>query len=98
MCFMAGTPGNASRALPWLFFRTFAPGVPVGFSLTTTSGVQYSHGANAVGYNSSIDKRVHFGLGDATLVERVELRWPNGQRQTLSGIKPDPILNITHGR
>jgi hypothetical protein len=29
-------------------------------------------------YLSQNDLRVHFGLGTATMVDRVDVRWPNG--------------------
>jgi hypothetical protein len=48
-----------------------------------------------VGYNSSSDKRVHFGLGSAALVDKIELTWPGGVKQTLTGIKADQVLTIT---
>ncbi|MCU0226922.1 MAG: CRTAC1 family protein [Bryobacterales bacterium] len=40
-----------------------------------------------VGYASSSDPRVHFGLGEAT-VERARIRWPDGVEQVLD--KPSP--------
>ena len=30
-------------------------------------------------YLSSSDPRVHFGLGDATRIDRLEIRWPSGK-------------------
>src|SRR5207247_7786539 len=35
-------------------------------------------------YLSASDSRVHVGLGAVTAVDRVEVRWPNGARQTVS--------------
>ena len=34
-------------------------------------------------YASSSDKRLFFGLGDATAVERIEIRWPGGAKQAI---------------
>jgi hypothetical protein len=73
-------------------------GLSVKVKLTTRRGVQYNHATTAVGYNSSSDKRIHFGLGDAALVDEIELTWPTGLCQTLKGIKADQILTITQGR
>jgi hypothetical protein len=56
--------------------------------------VQYNHATTAVGYNSSSDKRVHFGLGDATTVKRIEIRWPRGTRQVLENVKANQILHV----
>lgn len=36
-------------------------------------------------YLSSHDPRVHFGLGDATEVDKIEVLWPDGLRETFSG-------------
>src|ERR1051326_5016616 len=49
----------------------------------------------AVGYNSSSDKRVHFGLGDAAMADRIEVHWPTGHRQILVNVRGDQILTIT---
>jgi ASPIC/UnbV protein len=62
--------------------------------ITTANGVQYNEATTALGYNSSSDKRVYFGLGNATVVERIELAWPTGVRQELKNVAADQILTI----
>ncbi len=62
--------------------------------ISTTHGKQYNQATTTVGYNSSSDKRVHFGLGDSTVVDRIELRWPTGVTQVLSNIQANQILTI----
>ncbi len=69
-------------------------GIGTKVQITTSHGVQYNQVATAVGYNSSSDSRVHFGLGDATTIDRIDLRWPSGLKQTLTDIKADQILRI----
>jgi enediyne biosynthesis protein E4 len=63
--------------------------------LTTSLGTQYNAAITAVGYNSASDKRVHFGLGSATIVDSIELTWPSGIKQVLKGIKADQVLTVT---
>ena len=58
-------------------------------------GNQYATVTTASSYQSSSDKRVHFGLGAASSVARVEIRWPSGARQVLSDVKADQILTVT---
>ncbi len=41
------------------------------------------------GYLSGNDPRVHFGLGDATRVERLEVRWPSGRTQAWTRLEVD---------
>jgi hypothetical protein len=63
--------------------------------LTTASGrVLYNHVAISVGFMSSSDKRVHFGLGPETRISSLEIRWPSGIVQILKNITADQILKI----
>jgi hypothetical protein len=49
-------------------------------------------------YASSNDPRVHFGLGDATAVESVEIHWPDGTVEKISLPGVDRIYNIEEGK
>ena len=49
-------------------------------------------------YLSQNDLRVHFGLGDATRIDRVEVRWPNGAEETFTGLEVDRIQTMTEGQ
>ena len=70
-------------------------GLGTKVKITTTQGSQYNEATTAVSYNSSSDKRVHFGLGSAPSVESIELVWPSGTRQVLKNVKVDQVLAIT---
>jgi hypothetical protein len=48
-------------------------------------------------YLSASDKRVHFGLGDATRV-RMDVFWPSGVHQTLKDVAVDRILTVQEPR
>lgn len=50
------------------------------------------------GYASSQDPRVHFGLGSATQVEHVWIRWPDGKAEDFGSLPPDQIHTIRQGR
>ena len=52
----------------------------------------------ASSYLSSSDARVHFGLGAFSQLDRVEIRWPNGEKQTLTAVPADRILTVTQGQ
>lgn len=62
--------------------------------ITTASGAQYATVTTASSYLSSGDKRVHFGLGKAPVVESIEIRWPSGIVQTLQDVAADRIVQI----
>jgi hypothetical protein len=46
----------------------------------------------AGGYLSQSSKTVHFGLGDHTQIDKVEIRWPSGKVQILE----KPKINVLH--
>jgi len=48
-------------------------------------------------YLGQHDLRVHFGLGRTTAVERLEIRWPNGQTETVPNVATNQIVTITEG-
>jgi hypothetical protein len=73
-------------------------GLGTKVKISTSHGDQYNEATTAVGYNSSSDKRVHFGLGDATVIDKIELAWPSGVKQILNNVKADQILTVTEGQ
>lgn len=48
-------------------------------------------------YGGDSDHRVHFGLGDATQVDRLEIRWLSGRTQVLHNVKGNQILIVHEG-
>jgi hypothetical protein len=62
--------------------------------VTTPAGrTLYNHVTVSVGFMSSSDRRVHFGLG-AEKTADIVLRWPSGVVQNLTGVPADQILRI----
>jgi enediyne biosynthesis protein E4 len=49
-------------------------------------------------YASSSDPRLLFGLGAATRVDRVAVRWPDGSVQWAPGAKANGAIRVTHAR
>jgi hypothetical protein len=49
------------------------------------------------GYYSASDLRTHFGLGDATKVDLVEIRWPSGAVDTLKDLGVNRLYVIQEG-
>ena len=54
----------------------------------------YQHVAPSVGFISSSDKRVHFGLGQEQAVETIEIHWPSGLVQRIDDPGRDRFLRI----
>ncbi len=57
------------------------------------AGSQWNHVTTSVGYASTSDSRVHFGLGTATHAE-VEIFWPSGAVQRLGEVRADRYLTV----
>jgi len=45
-------------------------------------------------YLSQSDLHLHFGLGKARLIDKVEVQWPNGSTQTFTNLQPDRFYSL----
>jgi hypothetical protein len=70
-------------------------GIGAQIKLTTPDGAkQFNEVTTSVGYASSSDCRVHFGLGVSKTAAQIEIVWPSGIRQTLRNVQADRIVTI----
>jgi hypothetical protein len=46
-------------------------------------------------YDSNSDMRIHFGLGAATKIDWIQIRWPSGLTERFENISVDTIHNMT---
>ncbi len=87
--------GNHWLILKLVGHKSARDAIGAKVKLTTASGrTLYNHVAISVGFMSSSDKRVHFGLGQESKIGSVEILWPSGIRQTLSDVQCDRFLQI----
>ncbi|MGA2737819.1 MAG: CRTAC1 family protein [Bryobacteraceae bacterium] len=49
-------------------------------------------------YLSQNEQTMHFGLGSATMVDRIEVRWPTGKKQEWKRVAADQTVTLTEGR
>jgi enediyne biosynthesis protein E4 len=49
------------------------------------------------GYESTVETKLHFGLGNSTKIDSVVVVWINGNRQVLRNVKANQILEIQFG-
>jgi hypothetical protein len=83
----------------WLIVKTEGresnrDGIGAKIRLETASGNQFNHVTTSVGYASASDRRVHFGLGEDSVVRKLEVLWPTGARQTLEDVPADQVLTV----
>ena len=68
-----------------------------GIGARIRAGGQHNHVSVNAGYASSGQFGVHFGLGGARAVDRIEIRWPSGVEQVLTGVPVDQVLQVREG-
>jgi hypothetical protein len=73
-------------------------GLGTKIELKTAEGLQFNEATTAVGYSSSSDKRVHFGLGSVSVIDKIELLWPTGVKQIITNVKADQVLTVVESR
>ncbi|HXF96970.1 MAG TPA: VCBS repeat-containing protein [Gemmatimonadales bacterium] len=71
-------------------------GIGATLILTTEGGTrkQYLYQSPYRGYASSVDPRLHFGLGTAMRAESLEVWWPDGRRQVLTDLAANRLLVV----
>lgn len=63
--------------------------------LTTASGrVMYNHMSTSVGFMSTSERKIHFGLGPDERIAELEIEWPRGVRQQLTNLEADQVLVV----
>jgi hypothetical protein len=77
-----------------------SPRDAVGATVYLTAGGKRQRGDVISGgsYASTHDPRIHFGLGDATAIDNVEVHWPSGSIEKFAITKCDQIITLTEGK
>jgi hypothetical protein len=65
--------------------------------LTAGDLVQTDEVRSGGGYLSQSDLRLHFGLGPHTKVDKVEIFWPSGKKETLTDMAVDRSYSVLEG-
>jgi Na+-translocating ferredoxin:NAD+ oxidoreductase RnfD subunit len=86
---------NTGPSRHWLEvgLKTFAPGTTVTAILPDGRRLVRTVNAGS-SYLSSEDPRVHFGLGDATSVSELSVRYPDGHTTRQAGVRADRIISV----
>jgi hypothetical protein len=90
-----GGSGNHWLMLSLVGRKSARDAIGVKVKLTTAGGrVLYNHVAVSVGFMSSSDRRVHFGLGSETRIRSLEIQWSSGVRQSMKDLAADQFLTV----
>ena len=93
-----GVPGRH-----WVSFElagTKSNRLAIGARLKLVAGgmTQTEEIHSGISYLSQSDLRVHFGLGSATRIDSLEIRWPSGRVETLTNLDGDKFYSILEGQ
>jgi len=66
-------------------------------TLTSAAGSQMEEIKAGSSYLSTSDPRLHFGLAGDSVIDKVEIRWPNGSIEILRNLGADNIYTIVEG-
>jgi hypothetical protein len=93
-----GIPGNH-----WVSFElagTRSNRLALGARVKLTAGgmTQTADVRSGGSYLSQSDLRIHFGLGTATKIDRVEIRWPSGTTEVLHDLPADQFHSLLESK
>ncbi|MBZ5570972.1 MAG: CRTAC1 family protein [Acidobacteriia bacterium] len=93
------TPDKNHRVL-FKLAGTKSNRMAIGARVTVKAGklVECNEVRGGGSYLSQSDPRLHFGLGAATRIDEVEIRWPSGKIETLQGVPADFIYEVIEGQ
>jgi enediyne biosynthesis protein E4 len=91
--------GNANHWLQILLIGTQSNRDGVGARVKVSAGdlILHDQRKGGMSYQSAQDPRLHFGLGQHSNVDSVEIRWPSGSATNLANLKSDRIIAVKEG-
>ena len=78
--------------------RSNRDGIGARVSITTQGRTQMREVKSGSSYLGQNDLRVHFGLGEVTRVEKIDVRWPTGDVETIRDVAADQIVTVTESK
>ena len=93
-----GVPGTHWISFELAGTKTNRLGIGARLKITSNGMTQTGDVRSGGSYLSQNDLRVHFGLGSATKVDEVEIRWPSGTIDVLRNLAADQFYAVVEGK
>jgi enediyne biosynthesis protein E4 len=92
--------GNLNHWLQLFLIGTRSNRDAVGARVKVTAGnlVLYEERKGGMSYQSAQDPRLHFGLGQRSAIDQIEIKWPSGEVTELTNLEADQILAVEEGK
>ena len=93
---------DAPRSGHWLAVRALDPRLrrdAIGARVTLVMGERRAvrQVATSSGYLASHSPQLHFGVGEARAIDRIEVRWPDGSEEVFPGGATDRAITVRRG-
>jgi hypothetical protein len=92
---MPNTGHWVELALTGVRSNKFAVGAQVRVTAGGRTQLRFVDGGNSFAGQGSM--RLHVGLGAATTIDKVEVRWPTGEKQAVANVPVDKLTKIIEG-
>lgn len=92
--------GNENHWLQLFLIGTRSNRDAVGARVKVVAGdlTLFDQRKGGMSYQSAQDPRLHFGLGQKTSVDSVEIIWPSGETTKIGRLKADQIIAVQEGK
>jgi enediyne biosynthesis protein E4 len=93
---------NSGEKQNWIMFKlngkqSNRSGIGARVMVVTGDLIQMDEVRSGGSYISQNDMRLHFGIGKARGVDRVEVLWPSGRNETFANLKANRIVILEEG-
>ena len=90
---------SSNHAVLFRLVGTKSNKAAIGARITVTAGdlTQFSEVRGGGSYMSQNDLRLHFGLGQHDAMDKVEIVWPSGKKDSFKSLPADFIYTVTEG-
>jgi hypothetical protein len=93
---------QARSANHWIAFKTIGTksnrdGIGAKIRVKVGERVLVDEVRSGSSYDSNNDMRVHFGLGTASKLDWVEVRWPSGLAENFANVRSDAVNTLKEG-
>ncbi|HLI34597.1 MAG TPA: CRTAC1 family protein, partial [Terriglobia bacterium] len=94
----SNSPGNHWISLKLIGTKSNRSAIGARVRCVTGNHQQLDEVRSGGSYMSQNDLRIHFGLGKANQIDLLEISWPSGHLDRLTGVKPDQFMTVREGQ
>ncbi len=93
-----GGTGNNAVLLALVGTKSNRSAIGARVRLTAGGATQVREIKAGSSYLGESDLRVHFGVGRAATIARIDIRWPSGATETIQNVPANAVVTITEGK